>query len=149
MSTPTRDLHDNLSSMLLITPGVLTADSPPISVDLLGFRAAMVMIWVGIGGISFTTANKIDFILEHSADNAAWAQVTQSDVVGATVTGGVVRSLVAAKPAIDVAPTEVSYVGGRRYIRLVADFSGTHATGTPMASFAVRGLPEQLPALSP
>jgi hypothetical protein len=147
MSTPTRDLHDNLSSMLLITPATLTADSPPISVDLLGFRAVMAMIWVGIGGISFTTANKIDFIMEHSADNAVWSPVTQLDIVGATVaTGGIVRSLVAAKPAIDAAPTEVSYIGGRRYIRLIAKFAGTHATGTPITAFAIRGLPEQSPA---
>jgi hypothetical protein len=143
MSTPTRDMGSNLSSTLLMTPGVLIADSPPISVDLLGFRAAMAMIWVGIGGIAFTTTNKVEFVLEHSTDNLAWAAVAQTDVVGVTVaTGGVVRSLVAAKPAIDASPTEVSYIGGRRYIRLIAKFSGTHATGTLMAAFAIRALPD-------
>jgi hypothetical protein len=134
--------------MLLITPGVLTADSPPISVDLLGFRAAMAMIWVGIGGIAFSTANKIDFIMEHSADNVTWAPVTPLDVAGPPVlAGGIVRSLIAAKATIDAAPTEASYIGGRRYIRLIAKFTGTHATGTPMAAFVVRALPEQLPSL--
>ena len=147
MSTPTRDLHDNLSSAHMIAPAVLLADNTPISIDLLGFRAAMVMIWVGIGGITFTTTNKVEFVLEHSTDNSAWAAVAQTDVLGATVaTGGIVRSLIAAKAAIDPAPTEISYIGGRRYIRLTADFSGTHATGTPMTAFAIRGLPEQLPA---
>lgn len=146
MSTPTRDLHDNLSSMNLIAPAVLAADNTPTSIDLLGFRSAMVLIWVGIGGITFSGVNRVDFVLEHSSDNAAWSAVTQADVLGATVTGsGIVRSLIAAKAAIDPAPTEMSYIGGRRYIRLTADFSGTHGSGTPMTAFAIRGDAELLP----
>lgn len=145
MSTPTRDLHDNLSSALLIAPSTPTADTTPISVDLLGFRGAMVMLYIGIGGITFTGVNKIDFVLEHSLDNTAWSPVTQSDVAGVTVaTGGIIRSLIAAKAAADF--QEISYIGGRRYIRLTADFSGTHGVGTPMFAAMVRGLPEQMPS---
>lgn len=146
MSTSTRDLHNNLAPLHLIAPAVAAADTALVSVDLLNFRSAMVMIWVGVGGIAFSTTNKVEFVLEHSSDNSAWSAVTQADVLGTTVTGnGIVRSLVAAKAAIDAAPTKLSYIGGRRYIRLLADFSGTHATGTAMTAFAVRGLPEQLP----
>ena len=146
MSTPTRDLHDNLSTALLIAPSSPTADTTPVSVDLLGFQAAMIMLFIGVGGITFSGVNKIDFILEHSADNSAWAPVAQSDVGGVTVAaGGIIRSLVAAKAAADV--QELSYIGGRRYVRLTADFSGTHGVGTPMTAFAVRGLPEQLPSV--
>jgi hypothetical protein len=147
MSTPTRDLHSNISTALLIAPATAaTADTTPISVDLLGFRSVAVMLYVGIGGITFSGSNKIEFILEHSLDNSAWAPVAQTDVVGATVAaGGIVRSLIAAKAAADV--QELSYIGGRRYIRLTADFSGTHGTGTPMTAFAVRGAPEVMPSL--
>jgi hypothetical protein len=113
-------------------------------VDLLGFRAAMVLLYIGVGGITFTTTNKIEFILEHSNDNSTWNAVAQADVLGPTVAaGGIVRSLVAAKAAADV--QEISYIGGRRYVRLTPDFSGTHATGTPMTAFMVRGMPEQMP----
>jgi hypothetical protein len=140
-----RDLHDNLQAATMIAPITATADTTPISIDLLGFRAAMVMLYIGVGGITFTTTNKIEFVLEHSNDNSTWAAVEQRDVVGATVaTGGIVRALVAAKAAADI--QEMSYIGGRRYIRLTADFSGTHGTGTAMTAFAVRGLPEQYPA---
>lgn len=146
MSTPTRDMHSNLSSALLIAPSTPSADTTPVAVDLLGFRGAMVLLYIGIGGITFSGTNKIDFILEHSADNSTWAAVAQSDVVGATVaSGGIVRSLQAAKAAADF--QELSYVGGRRYIRLTADFSGTHGAGTPMFASAVRGLPEQVPTV--
>jgi hypothetical protein len=144
MSTPTRDLHDNLSPATMILPVVAAADTTPISIDLLGFRAAMVMLNIGVGGITFSTTNKVEFVLEHSLDNSAWAPVVQGDVLGATVTGsGIVRSLVAAKAAADV--QKLSYIGGRRYIRMTADFSGTHGTGTAMAAYAVRGMSEALP----
>jgi hypothetical protein len=139
-----RDLHDNLSTALLVAPQTATADVTPVSVDLLGFRAAMVLLYIGIGGITFTSTNKIEFILEHSNDNSTWNAVAQSDVLGHTVVaGGIVRSLVAAKAAADV--QKISYIGGRRYVRLTPDFSGTHATGTPMTAFMVRGMPEQMP----
>ena len=145
MSTPTRDLHDNLSSVIAVLPATLTTTPADISVDLLGYRAAMVTFFIGAGGITFTGTNKVDLVLEHSSDNTAWAPVTQADVVGATIaTGGIYRSLIAAKAAADV--TEISYVGGRRYLRTRPVFGGTHATGTAMSAMIVRGLPEQLPA---
>jgi hypothetical protein len=139
-----RDLHDNLSAVTLVAPQTATADITPVSVDLLGFRAAMVLLYIGIGGITFTGTNKIEFILEHSNDNSTWNAVAQADVLGPTVAaGGIVRSLVAAKAAADI--QEISYIGGRRYVRLTPDFSGTHGTGTPMTAFMVRGMPEQMP----
>lgn len=146
MGTPVRDLHSNLSSILLIAPASPTSDTTPISVDNRGFGACMIMLYIGIGGITFTTSNKIEFILEHSTDNASWSPVANSDVMGVTVaTGGIVRSLTAAKAAADI--QEMSYVGGLRYVRLTADFSGTHATGTPMFAAAIRGIPSLSPVV--
>lgn len=146
MSTPTRDLHDNLSTATMLVPVVASADTTPISIDLLGYRAAMILLSIGAGGITFSSTNRIDFIVEHSFDGTTWAAVAQADIIGATVaSGGIVRSLIAAKAAADV--QEMSYVGGRRYIRLTADFGGTHGAGTAMAAYAVRGLPEQMPVV--
>lgn len=145
MSTPTREMHSNVSSALLIAPSTPTADTTPVAVDLLGYHTALILLYIGIGGITFTGANKIDFVLEHSSDNTAWEAVSQSDVSGVTVaSGGIVRALTAAKAAADI--QEMSYVGNRRYIRLTADFSGTHGSGTPMTAFVVRARPEMSPA---
>lgn len=147
MSTPTRDLHDNISPITLIAPATLNADNTPTSVDLRGFMSAAVMLYVGPGGITFSGTNKIEFVLQHSDDNSAWSNVASADVVGApagpVISGGIVRALVAAKAAEDI--TKLSYVGGKRYIRLTADFSGTHGTGTLITAFVIRGNPEQAP----
>jgi len=34
---------------------------------------------------------------------------------------------------------KIGYIGRKPYIRLLADFSGTHGTGTPMSALAVTG----------
>jgi len=142
-----RDLARNLSPTRLIAPAVATADTTPISVDLLGFDSCAIVLDIGAGGITFDGTNRIDFVLQHSDDNSTFTNVTSVDVVGApigaTITSGIVRSLTAAKAAADT--VDFSYVGGRRYIRFLADFSGTHGTGTQIGAWAVRGHPHIAP----
>lgn len=35
----------------------------------------------------------------------------------------------------------VRYIGGKRYLKLLADFGGTHATGTALSATLVKGRP--------
>ena len=41
--------------------------------------------------------------------------------------------------------TEIGYVGRKPFLRMLADFSGTHGTGTPISVLGVRGLPDRAP----
>ena len=34
---------------------------------------------------------------------------------------------------------KIGYIGGKPYLKLLADFSGTHGTGTPVSALVVRG----------
>ena len=140
-----RDLHSSVKVANLITPVVADADTTLVSADLQGFDAAEVVIQAGAGGITFSGTNKIEFVLTHSdAASSGFTPVAQGDVIGATVaTGGIVLSFVAAKAAATV--HRVGYVGGKRYLRLLADFSGTHGAGTPLAASALLGYPHQGP----
>jgi hypothetical protein len=54
-------------------------------------------------------------------------------------TGGIVKSLIAAHAAADT--TEVGYIGGKRYLKVLADFSGTHGTGHADRGGARQGSP--------
>lgn len=145
-----RDLMNNVSSVLAIGPVSLTADNTPAAIDLAGFDSAMIEIAVGIGGITFSSSNKIEFVLTHSKDNVTYSAVTADDVrlgtnADASVgTGGIVRSLVAAHAAPTVA--KVGYIGPNRYLKVLADFSGTHGAGTPMCVTVVKGHPQSCPA---
>lgn len=140
--TPERDHASNLSPVQIIDTGVLSADSAAASIDLLGFASAVIALSIGVGGITFTGANKIEFKLTHSDDNAAYSDVTDTDLVKdqlfpTVVAGGIVRSLTAAHAAPTV--QKLGYVGGKRYLKLLADFSGTHGAGTPISAVCLRG----------
>ncbi|MEQ1406151.1 hypothetical protein ABK249_14515 [Neorhizobium sp. Rsf11] len=134
-----RDLHHNLGFAVAIPAAVYDADNTPAAVDLLGFDSAVIEISVGVGGITFTGTNKVEFKLTHSDDDSTYSAVTVDDVIGlASVgTGGIIKSLIAAHAAADI--TKVGYIGNKRYLKLLADFGGTHAAGTPIAASVIKG----------
>lgn len=136
-----RDQENQLAPVLVFGPITIAADNTPAAIDLQGYDAATLLIQVGIGGITFDSSNKIEFKLTHSDDNVTYSDVVQADVTDnvTVASGGIVRSLVAAHAAATL--TKVGYVGGKRYLKLLADFTGTHGAGTPMCATLVKGLP--------
>lgn len=137
---PQRDLVSDLSAAVLLPAATYSADNTPAAVDTLGYEGIAIYLSIGQGGITFTGTNKVEFVLTHSDDDSTYTNVASADLIGApSVTNGIIRSLVAAhaSPAV----YEYGYKGGKRYLKLLADFSGTHATGTPMAASVVRGFP--------
>lgn len=133
-----RDIISSIGLVSVIAPAVLTADSTPAVLDLDGFDSAALLIHVGAGGITFTGTNKVEFKLTHSEDDVTYEAVAADDVQGASVSaGGIVHALVSAHP--DPTITKVGYVGNRRYLKLLADFSGTQGTGTPISVTLIKG----------
>jgi len=139
-----RDLASGLAAGYTLTPATRNADATGTGIDLRGFGSAALLLLIGIGGITFDGSNKIELVLEHSDDDSVYAPVTAADVRGVAVTGsGIVKALTVAHAAASI--TELGYLGGRRYLRLSADFTGTHGTGTPMAAVVLRGHPGSAP----
>lgn len=139
-----RNRAEDVSPQILIGAATLSADNTPVAVDLAGFNSCTILLAVGIGGITFTGSNKIEFVLTESDDNSNYSNVADDDVDGATVTSGIIKSLVAEHAAAAV--YEFAYVGDARYLKLLADFSGTHGSGTPIAAVAILGDPVTRPA---
>jgi hypothetical protein len=140
-----RDLYSNIGLVTAIAPAVYAADNTPAAIDLRGFNSAVFAIEVGVGGITFSGTNKIEFKLTHSDDDVTYDAVTVDDVIGLDTVGagGIVLALVAAHAAATV--HKVGYKGNRRYQKLLADFSGTHGTGTPISALVVKGNPAVAP----
>lgn len=140
-----KDIHSNIALALLIEAATLAADNTPVAVDLQGFDAAEIALSIGVGGITFTGTNKIEFKLTHSNDGTNYDAVEAKDVLGeaAVGTGGIIKALTSAHAAAAV--YRFGYVGGRRYLKLLADFSGTHGTGTPIAANLIKGHPHVAP----
>ncbi|WP_018389748.1 hypothetical protein [Ancylobacter sp. FA202] len=134
-----RDIISNIAVVEAVPPAAYAADNTPAAIDRKGFDSAMLAIHVGVGGITFSGANKIEFKLTHSDDDATYAAVTIDDVQGVASVGagGIVRSLIAAHAAPTI--TRVGYVGNKRYLKLLADFSGTHGTATPLSATVIQG----------
>ncbi|MFA7505290.1 MAG: hypothetical protein WCZ28_11370 [Burkholderiaceae bacterium] len=139
--TPNRDSASGLFPVIALSAAVYSADNTPAAIDLLDYQAATLLLNIGVGGITFTGANKVEFVLTHSDDGTTYTNVTDDDVVKddlapATITDGIIRALTAAHAAATI--QKLGYVGGKRYLKLLADFSGTHGTGTPIAASVVR-----------
>lgn len=139
--TPNRDGATGMTPVSAIDPAVYSADTTPGAVDLLDNQSATLLLHIGVGGISFSGTNKIEFVLTHSDDGTTYVNVTDDDVIKdafapASIANGIVRALTAAHAAADV--QKLGYIGGKRYLKLQADFSGTHGTGTPIAATVVK-----------
>ncbi|ORE90201.1 hypothetical protein ATO13_23236 [Stappia sp. 22II-S9-Z10] len=132
-----KDFHSAMTAVPAIGPAALSADNTPAAIDLQGYNAAEIILGVGVGGITFSGTNKIEFVVTHSDDDSAYETVETSDILGAgTVTGGIVKALTSAHAAAAV--YRFGYVGGRRYLKILADFSGTHGSGTPVAAVVLK-----------
>jgi hypothetical protein len=140
-----KDIHSDTKLIDVFGPVALSADNTPVAVDLKDFRAAELVLGVGIGGVTFSGTDKIEFKLTHSHDDVTYEAVTAADVLGeASIgSGGIIKSLIAAHAA--AASYRFGYVGGRRYLKLLADFSGTHGSATPLYAVVVA----QRPVMSP
>ena len=127
---------------------VKDADVNGTGVDSQGFSSVTHVVNVGAPGITFSTTHKVEIELEHSDDNVTFTDVTSNtDVVGGTVgTNGLWQTIDADGDCNAV--YAIGYVGGKRYSRVVLNFSGTHGTGTIFGVVGVKGRPLSGPTAS-
>ena len=135
-----RDNHTNMTVAVAIGSATLSADNTPAAVDRLGYEAAELVLAIGAGGITFSGTNKIEFVLTHSDDDSTYSAVTDADVLGvSSISSGIIKALTAAHAS--AAAYRFGYRGNKRYLKLLADFSGTHGTGTPISATWALGRP--------
>lgn len=111
---PSRDTRLELDPQVSIRPDQYTATSNGTGIDLQGAESALIVIPTGtFGGTGPTATYKV----QESDDNSAWSDVADGDLIGATGnTSGV--SLSASSVV------KVSYVGAKRYVRVVLGSPG-------------------------
>lgn len=133
-----KDIHSCCYAATLLANATYAADNTPAAVDRQGYEAVEILLAIGAGGITFSGTNKVEFVLTHSDDNSTYSNVTDADMLGVTgITSGIIKSLTAAHAT--AASYRFGYVGNKRYLKLLADFSGTHGTGTPIGAIALLG----------
>lgn len=144
------DQVSNLTMPLGLILATRDADANTPTADTKLWKSLTFGWYVGIGGITFTSTNRLDIVIQESDDDSTWTEVASADDLilpyGLTfTTGGIVKSYTAAKAAADTAYNLVGYRGKMRYARLKFEFGGTHSSGTPMAAIVLQGHPAQRP----
>ena len=136
-----KDLANNILAVQSLAPAVRTADANGDGVDLQGFEGATILVDSGAEGVTLSSSVKIDFKLEDSDDDSTYSAVTSNSSVtdGAVDSSGIFLTLDdnAETPQI----SSIGYIGGKRYVRVVADFSGSHSTGTPLSALVIKSHP--------
>lgn len=129
----------------------LSADTNGAAIDRLGFEALTVAVHLGIQGVTLDGSNYIDIELEHSDDNSAWTDVEAKDVVmpaGESLgASGLLKRFNAAHAAASA--RRYGYIGDKRYVRAVANFTGTHGTATPVCVSGILGRGGLRPVANP
>lgn len=135
------DLANNISTTEALEAASGSTDRTGSDVDLKGFEAAAFAVGLGKEGITLTTANRVQWILEHGDATDDYAAVTSNDeVTFGTVDSNGVFALFDA-PADAPGVKKIGYIGNKRYVRVKADFRGTHGAATITYAVAVRGCP--------
>ena len=140
-------LYSNLGAASLLVPAVRNTDTNSASMDLRDSESAALLFHVGASADTLSGTNKIELEVQESDDNSTFTAVANADLnnyaagTSNTGTGAVVTSNGTASLAY-----LVGYKGNKRYVRGAFNFSGTHATGTPVGIVGLRGGNHYLPA---
>ncbi len=126
-----RDLADQVDAAISLNPAARTASANGSAADLRGYDAAMVVVAFG----TWTDGTHTPTI-EHSVDNSTWNAVATTDLVGTL-------SAVSSSGGSNTVQ-RVSYVGERRYVRVVMTDAGA-TTGALSSAIVMRGHPHRAP----
>ena len=142
------DLKNNIELVESLNAIVKDADTDCTAIDTQGFNSSMAIVNVGAPGVTFSTTHKVEIELEHSDDNVTFTDVTSNtDVVGGTVGANGLWQTIDADGDCN-AVYAIGYVGGKRYSRVVLNFSGTHGANTIFGVVGVKGRPLSGPTSS-
>ena len=140
-------LYSNVGYNLLLAPANKTADANSTGLDLQNCDDATIVFTVGAIGDTLTTSNKLELEIQESDDNSTFTAVADADlthvVAGATNTGTVMALTSGTTGQNSVYMT--GYKGFKRYIRGVANFSGTISVGTVVGVLGQTGMNRNQP----
>ena len=137
-----RDISNRTTAVTCQDAKVFTADANGTTVDTQGFESVMFVVNSGIEGDTLSGSVKFDFILEESTDDSTFTAVTSSTSVteGSVDSSGIFLTLDANGETPQT--SQIGYIGGKRYVRVKIDATGTHSNGTPISVQAILGNPQ-------
>jgi hypothetical protein len=138
-----KDLFHDLLPVKSLTPilGHTTAEGTGAAVDLAGFDGALMAAHVGVSGDTLSGSLKWTVQFQES-DTTTPGDFT--DIAAADLLGGA-NNVVIDDAAEDDVIIARSYIGAKRYVRILFTQTGTHTNGTPIAAVIIKGKPRHAP----
>ena len=137
-----KDLYNNIETVAVLAPVVVSATATHTDIDLAGFNSACLLIDAGVdAGTGLSSSHKLVFTLDHSDDGDTYSAVTTADMLDLTVSSGVVLTIDSTDE--DATLYKLGYVGGKRYLQLTYTETGT--VSMPMSITLVKGHPAIAP----
>ena len=118
-----KDLKNNIEPALSLNPAARTSSTNGAAVDLQGYESALVLVHCG----ALTDGTHTPSVEHSDASGSGYTAVAAADLIGSLVacTANGIQS--------------VSYIGSKRYIRVVLTVAGAPATGAIVEAMVARG----------
>ena len=135
----TKDLYNKTKVLAAIEPQVATADVNGDGIDTRGYESVVLVGQIGASGDTLSGSVKIELEVEESDDNSTYTDVADADLLNYVDGTNDGTFAVIDDGAEDDAVYVTGYRGSKRYVRIVANLTGTHTVGTEIAGCAVLG----------
>ena len=141
-----KDLYHLIKYVKLLAAAVYTADANSATMDLAAYRSCVLQAFIGVNGDTFSGSVKIELEVEHSDDDSVWSDCADADLLNTVVgTNPGTFAVIDANGETD-ALYQTGYIGSKRYVRVVANFTGTHTNGTIVGVSGLQGNAMKHPA---
>ena len=144
-----KDLFHQISAQKSITNAVLSGNGTTTTgakVDRRGYNGATVMVEVGAPGDALSVSISQTIKLQDSDDDSTYNDVVAANLMTETGVGagadGVVCVLDGGTLRNGSRCYTAGYIGGKRYLKVLAVRLGNNATGTPIAASILLGPPQ-------
>lgn len=140
------DVKNKLKFVPSINPILGTSDQTGVGVDTQGGHGVGIVAHIGLSGDTLSGSVKIEMEVQHSdASGSGYAACADADIDAAVTGTNTGTFAVIDAAAEDEQMYKCNYIGTKRYVRVVANYTGTHTNGCPVAAHVVM-LPISQPA---
>lgn len=141
-----KDVKNKLALVNTILPQVGTTDITGDAVDTQDSVGVGFVAHVGLSGDTLSGSVKCELEVQHSDESGSGFVACADADIDAAVTGTNTGTFAVIDAAADDEQIyKVNYIGAKRYVKVIAKFTGTHTNGMPLSVMAVL-LPAHLPA---
>jgi hypothetical protein len=140
-----RDLYNKTKVLAALEPAVATGDINGDSIDTRGYESCVLVAQLGQTGDTLSGSVKVEFEVEESDDASSWTDVADADLLNYVDGTNDGCFAVVDSNSEDDAVFVTGYRGYKRYVRIVANLTGTHTNGIELAGVAILGHPHGAP----